>query len=205
MPRRLLLLRHTAVSARYAGRCYGRTDVALSAAGLAEARSVAAAVAAEGGFDAVFASPSRRARLLALRIGARLGRPVRIELRLAERHFGAWEGRPWDEIWTAEGEAMDGVIDAPDSYRPGGGETTGELAARVLAWFRDLAPGAAFVVAAHGGPIAALAGSLLGEPPRRWLRHVPAPGRGLLLEAEGSGWRVTPWRPVAAAGGDSLG
>ena len=201
---RLLLVRHTAVSTRYTGRCYGRTEVALSAAGLAEARTVAAAVAAEEGFDAVFSSPSRRARLLALRVGARLGRPVRIEPRLAERHFGAWEGRSWDEIWTAEGEAMDGVIDAPESYRPGGGETTGELAARVLAWFRDLGPGAALVAAAHGGPIAALAGWLLDGPPRRWLRHVPAPGRGLRLEADGPGWRVTPWRPVAAAG-DALG
>ncbi len=194
MPR-LLLVRHTAVSARYAGRCYGRTDVALSAAGLAEARTVATAVAEEG-FDAVFASPARRASILALRIGARLGRPVRIEPRLAERHFGAWEGRSWDQIWAAEG--------APDSYRPGGGETTRELAARVLAWFRDLAPGAAVVAAAHGGPIAALAGSLLDEPPRRWLRHVPAPGRGLRLEADGPGWRVTPWRPFAVAG-DALG
>ena len=202
MPR-VLLVRHTAVSLRYAGRCYGRTDVALSAAGLAEARTVAAALA-EAGFDAVFSSPSRRARLLALRVGAKLGRPVRIEPRLAERHFGAWEGRSWDEIWTAEGEAMDGMIDAPDSYRPGGGETTRELAARVLAWFRDLAPGAAVVAAAHGGPIAALAGSLLDEPPRRWLRHVPAPGRGLRLEADGPGWRVTPWRPFAVAG-DALG
>jgi broad specificity phosphatase PhoE len=200
---RLLLVRHTAVSARYAGRCYGRTDVALSAAGLAEARTVAAALAEED-FDAVFSSPSRRARLLALRVGAKLGRPVRIEPRMAERHFGAWEGRSWDEIWTAEGEAMDGMIDAPDSYRPGGGETTDELAARVLAWFRGLAPGAAFVAVAHGGPIAALAGSLLEEPPRRWLRYVPAPGCGLRLEADGSGWRVTPWRPVAVAG-DALG
>lgn len=200
---RLLLVRHTAVSPRYAGRCYGRTDVALSAAGLAEARTVAAAVVGEG-FDAVFSSPSRRARILALRVGARLDRPVRIEPRLAERHFGAWEGRSWDEIWAEEGGAMDGMIDAPDNYRPGGGETTGELAARVLAWFRDLALGTAFVAAAHGGPIAALAGSLLEEPPRRWLRHVPAPGCGLRLEADGSGWRVTPWRPVAAAG-DALG
>lgn len=95
---------------------------------------------------------------------------------------------------------MNGMIEAPDDYRPGGGETTGELAARVLAWFDGLAPGAALVAAAHGGPIAALAGSLLGEPPRRWLRHVPAPGCGLRLETDGPGWRVAPWRPFAAAG-----
>jgi broad specificity phosphatase PhoE len=199
MPRLLLLIRHAAVSTRYAGRCYGGSNVALSDVGRATTRVVAATAAMEGGFDAVFASPSRRARLLGLHLGARLGLPVRIEPSLAERHFGAWEGQAWDDIWAAEGgDAMNGMLDAPDLYRPGGnGETTAELAARVLAWFQALPADAAVVAATHGGPIAALAGTLRGEAVRDWLRHVPAPGCGLRLEPEGSGWRTTPWQALA--------
>jgi broad specificity phosphatase PhoE len=191
---RLLLLRHAAVSGRHTGLCYGRTDVALGAAGLTQTRALAAALAGES-FDTIFASPARRARLLALRVGARLGRPVRIEARLAERDFGSWEGCSWDEIWATTGDAMNGMIDAPDSYRPGGGETTAELAARVLDWFQGLAPDAAAVAVAHGGPIAALVGTLLREPARHWLRHLPAPGCGLCVEAKGPEWQVKPWRP----------
>lgn len=181
--RRALLLRHPEVAAHWSGRCYGRSEAGLSTAGLAQARRLAGHVP---GFDRVIASPARRARWPA----GLISRAPEIEPRLAERDFGRWEGLSWDAIWQAEGDAMDGMIDAPDSFRPGGGETTAELAARVLAWWNGLPADADLLVLAHGGPIAALAGSLLRLPPRKWLAHVPRPGEGILVEGEA----ISPWK-----------
>lgn len=196
---RLLLLRHTAVSGRHAGRCYGRTDVGLGAEGREAARKVAAALAQEP-FACVFASPSRRARVLGAHLSAHLRVPMRIDGRLAERCFGSWEGRSWNEIWDEEGDGMNGMIDVPGSYRPGGGETTAELADRVLDWFRTIPAGAAVAAAMHGGPVAALAGTLQGLAPRQWLGCVPAPGEGLWIERQARGWRIAPWRAPGRCG-----
>ena len=192
---RLLLVRHTAVSRRYAARCYGRLDVALSREGVAAAHAVAEAVSREG-FTHVHASPLRRSRLLGAWMARRLRQPLTITPALAERGFGCWEGRSWDDIWMAEGDAMNGMIDAPEQYRPGGGETTAELGARVHAWFRALPAGGLVVAATHGGPVAALAGTLLGVAPSGWLDHVPPPGHGLWIDRVGKEWRITPWRPM---------
>lgn len=183
--RRALLLRHPEVAPHWSGRCYGRCDVGLSGAGREQARRLVQHIALRD-FDRVIASPARRARWL----GGLLSRAVEIEPRLAERYFGTWEGLAWDVIWRAEGNAMDGMIDAPDSFRPGGGETTAELAARVLEWWHGLPADTAVLVVAHGGPIGALAGSLLGRAPREWLAHVPRPGEGLWILGD----RVMPWK-----------
>nr|WP_314074800.1 histidine phosphatase family protein [uncultured Roseococcus sp.] len=187
--RRALLLRHTEVAPHWAGRCYGRSDVGLSRAGRAQARGLAASGLARD-FDRIVASPARRARWLG---GLLAGGRLEIEPRLAERDFGSWEGLGWDAIWRASGNAMDGMIDAPDSFRPGGGETTAELAARVLDWWEGLPAGATVLAVAHGGPIAALAGTLLRQVPRQWLALVPRPGEGLLV----AGGAVSPWKPPA--------
>lgn len=197
--RRVLLLRHPSVAAAWRGRCYGRSDVPLGSEGRTAARALAATAPLEE-YDRVVASPLRRARwpgaLLARRRGVALG----IEPLLAERGFGTWEGMRWDAIWAAEGAAMDGILDHPDRFRPGGGETTAELGRRVMAWWDDLPQDGAVLAVAHGGPIGALAGLLRGEGPRGWLSHVPREGEGVLVE-RGTGapptvsrWAATPER-----------
>ncbi len=116
-----------------------------------------------------------------------------------ERDFGAWESQPWDAIWQAEGSAMDGMIDAPARFRPGGGETTEELAARALAWLAALPAEASVIAVSHGGPIAALAGCLLDLPMRDWFAWLPPEGGGLLIERPVTGPPgVTRW-PAAPA------
>ena len=72
---------------------------------------------------------------------------------------------------------MMGLIAAPDTFRPGGGETTFELRDRVMAWFEGLARAQSDIIAvAHGGPIAALRGTLSGAPISDWPALVPAYG-----------------------------
>lgn len=181
----LYLLRHTAVAAGWQGRCYGRAEAGLSAEGCAAARAIAAGWQAP--VAQLISSPARRARLLAGLLARQLSLPLRIEPRLAERDFGGWEGQRWDAVFQATGNAMDGMITAPSRFRPDGGETTAELAARARAWCAALPAGDAVLAVAHGGPIAALLGSLLDEAPRAWMAHVPRPGGGLMLELAGSG------------------
>ncbi|MHB1374122.1 MAG: alpha-ribazole phosphatase family protein [Thauera sp.] len=157
------------------GICYGQTDV-----GLAECP----AAAAERLRDllpesfSLHASPLARARLLAEALGT-----PRLDDRLKEIHFGEWEGRSFADI----GSAIDDWATDPLGFRAPGGESPREMAARVLQWLEDIRkgprpaartgeptvgaglPAENVVVVAHGGPLRAIAGHLLGMPPERWL------------------------------------
>lgn len=174
------LVRHTAVSPRWRGRCYGRSDVPLSRDGRQAARALAVDLA---GLDAdqVIASPLRRARLLAGRVARLKSVPLILEPRIAECHFGTWEGQTWEAIYRDTGDAMDGMIRAPDSFRPGGGETTCELAHRVYQWFDGLPRSSSLIVICHGGPIAALRGRRDGIAIEHWPRLVPSYGERVTI------------------------
>ncbi|MBA4094919.1 MAG: phosphoglycerate mutase [Candidatus Accumulibacter sp.] len=124
---RLILVRHPQPDIA-PGLCYGRSDVAASAAAL----SLVAGKLRETGLPGalpVYASPLARCAVLA---GA-LGVPVTLDARLAEMDFGAWEMRGWETIPRTEVDAW-----AADLlyYRPGGGENVLDVARRVAA-FRD--------------------------------------------------------------------
>ena len=142
------------------GICYGQSDIGLAESALEVASRLKALLP-----DAytVYASPLIRARLLA----EALGTPT-LDERLKEIHFGEWEGRSFASI----GSAIDDWAADPLGFRAPGGESAREMTARVLHWLSDLqlsAPTDAVVVVAHGGPLRAIAGHLLGLPPERWL------------------------------------
>ncbi|HXB51192.1 MAG TPA: histidine phosphatase family protein, partial [Rhizomicrobium sp.] len=120
---------------------------ALSDAGL----GLMAARALPFSFPRVYASPMLRARQTALALG--LADPV-LDGRLMEQNWGAWEGLTRAEILARDGE--DAFVKAGsergEAFRPGGGESTGELHARVAAFLKDAAreTGDAVVVAHLG-------------------------------------------------------
>ncbi len=165
----IALVRHPAVDA--GGRCYGRLD--LPVADLAAAQALAARVAVLRG--TVWTSPAARCRVVA---------GGRVDARLAELDFGAWEGVPWDDVPRA---ALDAWAADPWGFAPPGGESGAALVARVTAFARALPPGD-HVVVTHGGPLkvltAVLAGQavdLLAAPPAAGSITVAAPppaGRG---------------------------
>lgn len=167
----ILLVRHPAVARAWAGRCYGVSDIGLSRAGLIQVRSLVPQLAAWAPTHIVH-SGLRRAASLALALARQTGVPATCDPRWRERDFGTWEGRSWQAIYRATGSAMDGMIDAPDSFRPGDGETTAELAARAVEAYGAL-PGGRVLVVSHGGPIAAMLGTRQGLSPREWPRLVP--------------------------------
>ncbi len=173
---RVILIRHTEVASHWKGRCYGQSDVGLSAAGQVAARTLAQEL--ETSEDAVLiASPLRRARFLAGLIARNSSLALTLDPRLAECNFGTWEGRPWNGIYAETGTAMMGMVTAPDTFRPGGGETTFELRDRAMAWLLSLPKRSSTVIAvAHGGPITAILGTLNGKPVHTWPTFVPAYG-----------------------------
>lgn len=175
----IYLVRHTAVASHWAGRCYGRSDVGLSAEGRAAARVLAVRIA-ELGPRRLIASPLRRARYLAGLVRRQApALDVVVEPRLAECHFGDWEGRTWDAIYAATGDAMMGLLAAPASFRPGtSGETTYEVRDRAMAWLREaaLTGDGPTVAVCHGGPIAAIRGTLEDRPVTEWPSLVPPYG-----------------------------
>ncbi|NMG00580.1 alpha-ribazole phosphatase family protein [Aromatoleum toluolicum] len=157
------------------GVCYGQSDV-----GLAESADAVAArlrpILPER--FALHASPLARARLLAVELGT----PV-LDDRLKEMHFGEWELRPYAEL----GPAIDTWATDPLGFRAPGGESAHDMSARVLQWLDALLaplPADPVVVVAHGGPLRAIAGHLLGLPPERWLGLDFACGHATRIDVE---------------------
>ena len=179
------LVRHTAVASHWAGRCYGQSDVGLSREGRDAARRLAPGIAVLGP-RRLTVSPLRRARFLAGLVQRLVPEAdIRIEGRLAECHFGAWEGRPWTEIFAESGDAMMGLVQAPETFRAGGdGETTFAMRDRAMDWLQEVASAQCGPVVAicHGGPIAAIRGTLSGTPVERWPELVPKTGEIVTVE-----------------------
>lgn len=170
----VLLVRHTEVARAWRGRCYGRSDVPLSRTGKAQVAGLAAYVAAQRPAWVVHSGLSRT-RLLAEQVAALSRCPLLEMVAWQERDFGRWESQSWHAIYRATGSAMDGMISHPDDFRPGGGETTSELALRTVAAWESL-PGNFGIVVTHGGPIAALLGHQQAMPVADWPNLVPVLG-----------------------------
>ncbi len=131
---RIALLRHGPTAWNEEGRIQGRIDTPLSDAG----RAKMAALAPPTGFERAraFTSPLRRARETA----ALLGFPDAVpDVRLAEHHWGDWEGLTRAEILSRDG--ADAFLRAGSAidFTPKGGESTRALLARVADFLSDAA------------------------------------------------------------------
>jgi broad specificity phosphatase PhoE len=176
----LLLIRHGATAWNASGRLQGRADIGLSAAGRAEVegwRLPAAFAQARW-----LTSPLRRARETAALL---TGRPVVVEPRLIEMDWGAWQGLRAAELDPAKLAANEALgLD----FRPPGGESPREVAARVRALVAELAADPGPVVAiSHKGVIRAALALATGwdmraRPPLRLARD-----QALALRAEADG------------------
>lgn len=112
------------------GHCYGSTDLPADAVDIDRVLLDFERASLPGDMP-VYASPLARCADLARRLSAQ----PRFDARLAEMDFGAWEMRHWDTIPRAEVEAWNADL---LYYRPGGGESVMDVAARVAAFRADL-------------------------------------------------------------------
>lgn len=145
----LYLIRHPRPAVAE-GVCYGRSDL-----GLAEdaGRCAEALRPLLPGNAPLWSSPLRRCLELARALHAE----PRVDARLAEMDFGAWELRRWDDIPRHE---IDAWAADPVGYAPPGGESPAGIRARVAPLLRELPDTA--VVVAHGGVLRACAAELAG-------------------------------------------
>lgn len=175
MTAELILVRHAAVADRYHGRCYGASDIELSPAGERHSRELSDLLASRR-IARVMHSGLARTHYLAELLAQRLGRSAECCPELRERDYGNWELEAWDVLHQRFGDEMLQMVSDPQTYRPGGGETTYEMRDRVLRWFATLPRDGVTIAVTHGGPIAALRGAQQRLPVAAWLGLIPACG-----------------------------
>ncbi len=126
--------------------------------------------------DIIIHSDMARTRAVAHPLARRLGMTCIAEPLWRERDFGTWEGQSWNAIYRATGNAMDGMMNDPEHFRPGGGETTAELAMRVRKALANLPAAERIVIITHGGPIACAVVMGTDTPPQQLASLVPNTG-----------------------------
>jgi len=156
---KLYLVRHTAPRVA-PGVCYGQLDVEVADTFEEEAQHVRRWLPP---VELVLASPLRRTQRLAAHLARIHGCELRNDARLMEKHFGAWEGKAWDEIARSEIDAWAADV---IGYAPPGGESALQLMQRVEGALHDIAqlPQRDIAIVAHAGSIRALLALLAGIP-----------------------------------------
>lgn len=160
-----------------AGRCIGRTDLAVDRRRAKRLAHRVRRVARQQGLPrAVWVSPLRRCRD-AGRWLRRWGWVCHVEPALLELDFGHWDGQPWADIAWAEVSAWEADL---LHHAPGGGESLATLAARVHTFVaaRRAEGTAAVLLVGHAGWMNALRGVPPGcsaLPASAW---PPAPRHG---------------------------
>jgi alpha-ribazole phosphatase len=144
------LLRHGEVEG---GRRFrGSTDDPLTAEGWNQLR---AAAAAHGPWDRIVTSPLQRCRKFAEGLAAETSLPLTVEPRLAELHFGEWEGLGFEELCVSAPLALRRFVADPFRHPPPGAESLPGFRQRTLAALADLArhAGGRVLAVTHGGVI----------------------------------------------------
>ena len=175
----LCLVRHGATEWHADERVAGRSDVALSANGQAEARAAGRYLSQliEHTHDRYalqsarwFSSTAIRTRTSASLMleSFQSTQKVTADERLVELDFGDWEGQRWPDIHQNEADVLSAWGEDWVNRSPPNGETFAEQRNRCRAWFdhweAESAAKASAIVVIHGGSIRALICHLVGWP-----------------------------------------
>ena len=133
MTTRLALLRHGHTSWNRAHRIQGRADVPLDAAARQQLSSLALPDAWRGA--QIWSSPLARATETAILVS---GKSPRVAAELVEMDWGAWEGKSGIDLLADPSSGYRNLEDWGWHYQPPGGETPGDVRARVAPWLDAL-------------------------------------------------------------------
>lgn len=165
----LIYVRHGETDWNAEGRLQGQRDIPLNDKGRAQARRNGAALAAAFGDAADFdfvASPLGRARETMEIVRASLGLDpalYRLDDRLKEISYGAWEGFTGEELSLRDPEGIAAREAAKWEFMPPGGESYRLVSDRVALWLATL--DRPTLVVAHGGVGRVLRARVLGVDP----------------------------------------
>jgi len=192
--RTALLIRHGLVFDDAEDRILGAADAPMSPAGEAQIRELSARLRPRVAPDAIYCSDLSRARRTAELIASGPAVPIRVRPALREIDMGEWQGLSRREVaarlpdeYAARGRDI-------ANFRPPGGESFADLAARVLPCWRDIvADGETQVVAiaGHAGVNRVILCHLLGAPLANLFRIAQGPACVNVIE-----WRKS--EPVVA-------
>jgi alpha-ribazole phosphatase len=160
-PKTIDLIRHGEPEG---GRRYrGQIDDPLSERGWVQMRG---AVRGRAPWDGIVSSPLRRCRAFAEELADKLDLPLRIDERIREVGFGAWEGHTADELRARDPEVITRFYHDPVNNRPEGAEPLGAFSARVHTAFTELLADGTHhpLMVTHAGVIRTIIAQLLDAP-----------------------------------------
>jgi 2,3-bisphosphoglycerate-dependent phosphoglycerate mutase len=161
---RLFLVRHARSVWNATGRIQGQIDIPLDETGRQQAEWVAARLASES-IAAIYSSPLLRAKTTAEMIAAKHERPVQLDARLMEYHFGVLSGLTWEGLAETHPELASRWLEDPWAVPVEGSEGRANFAARVTAAMQDVIacyPEEQVAVVAHGGTFGVYLTTMLG-------------------------------------------
>ena len=192
--KKLYLVRH-AQPAIAKGICYGCSDIAVEAK---PEQDLINALRLTLPLDTLIASSSLQRCLSTANALHAFGwqQPI-VDDRLAEMDFGDWEGVPWNDIDRTQIDAW-----ATDvlNYRPPGGESVKDVAARVLSAMADLTFDEDVALITHAGVIQILTKLLRKEPLQDFSSNQFAFGSITLLERHVDSKGIVTFALVSDAG-----
>ena len=153
---RVIAVRHGQTEWNVQARIQGQGDSDLTDEGREQARSLAERLSREQ-FDVLVSSDLGRAAATAEAIAARCGKPIVLDARLRERHFGVGEGMTYEEVDRAFPGAFARIRNVDPDFVIPGGESRRQFHERVRGAFESLAaahPGKTLVIVTHGGVLA---------------------------------------------------
>ncbi len=161
----IALLRHGETTL---GNCYrGSLDDTLTNKGWAQMEaSLANPQHNKIPWQIIFSSPLQRSFAFARDYANRMGATLQVDDRLKEIHFGLWEGKTAEEIFSKDKDLLIAFWNDPEKNTPPQGETLAHLRQRVmLCWqsIYDAAQNNNVLVITHGGPIRVLLSEALAE------------------------------------------
>ena len=159
----IVLCRHGETDANAGGAFLSASDPPLNHTGTAQARH-AAHVLRDAAFDFALTSPKLRCRQTCAILAPEIA--PRVDDRLIEVNFGAWEGRTKDWLELHESDALRRRSENPVNFRPPDGESFADAAVRIEPLARSLldASSKRILVVAHRGTLGVLERLLRGLP-----------------------------------------
>lgn len=203
----LCAVRHGETDWNKRGILQGWSDVPINERGRSQARELAASFA-DAGFSAIWTSPLVRARETAAIVADALRLPLpSCHEGLKERHFGAIQGIPKDELAELNPVLLEQILRRNPAASFVGGESMDEFADRVLGAFADIGlrhPGERVLVITHGWVMDVVTRHVSGLGRHAILAMKRRNGEGLWIDAVCSRRRAS-LAPAAAHPADGAG